>query len=130
MTCPAMSKTILLYELSEQAALKKQLEALGLEAREVPRAQYSLPLGVILGVRKAGKLPPPYTGDGLKQPMLVMHGLSSAEVDGVLAALKALGLHIPLKALTTPSNLKWPATQLYGHLMMESAMQARRRRGR
>lgn len=123
-----MSKTVLLYELSEESALIRALEARGLEVREVPRAQYSLPLGVVLGVRKAGKLPPPYTGGGLKQPMLVMHGLSSAEVDGVLVALKELGLQIPLKALTTPSNLKWPATQLYGHLMMESAMRAKRRK--
>ena len=122
-----MSKTVLLYELAGEAALVQALEALGLEVREVPRAQYSLPLGVILGVRKAGRLPPPYTGDGLKRPMLVMHGLSSAEVDGVLAALKELGLDLPLKALTTPSNLKWPATQLYGHLMMEAAKRNKRR---
>lgn len=122
-----MSKTVLLYELAGEAALIRALEALGLEVRAVPRAQYSLPLGVVLGVRKAGKLPPPYTGDGLKQPMLVMHGLSSAEVDGVLAALKELGLDLPLKALTTPSNLKWPATQLYGHLRMEAAKRNKRR---
>ena len=122
-----MSKTVLLYELAGEAALVQALEALGLEVRAVPRAQYSLPLGVILGVRKAGRLPPPYTGDGLKQPMLVMHGLSSAEVDGVLAALKELGLNLPLKALTTPSNLKWPATQLYGHLMMEAVKRNKRR---
>ena len=54
--------------------------------------------------------------------MLVMAGLSDAQSDRLLVALRlCLQPNIALKAVLTPANRRWTAAYLYQELCMEHA---------
>lgn len=89
-----------------------------ISVRTVSREQYTTPLGVLLGLRKAGRMLPSL-GFEFAEPMLLMHGLPDDMVDAVLAQLKAAKISIDLKAITTPTNLEWNAMQMYAELRRE-----------
>ena len=49
----------------------------------------------------------------------VMCGLEEAQLDGLLGAMKAAGIIIPLKAIATPHNKGWSLAQLMRELRRE-----------
>ena len=115
-----LTGTVLLYQLgAKEQAVSQELAALGLHCASVQRRYYDLPLEVLLGLKSAAALKQPPLGAAFQEPMLIMYNLSSTQVDGVLAALKRIGVNIGLKAVTTPTNLKWTSRQVYLMLQME-----------
>lgn len=52
-------------------------------------------------------------------PALVLSGLAQAKLDQLLAALRAGGVVIPLKAVVTPTNREWPFCELLAELLRE-----------
>lgn len=48
-----------------------------------------------------------------------MCGLEEAQLDGLLGAMKAAGIIIPLKAIATPHNKGWSLAQLMRELRRE-----------
>lgn len=124
-----MKQTVLCCGVSprEEQRLAARLRPHGLAVYTVDRAQYTTPLDVILGLRKPERVLPPL-GFELAEPMLVLHGLSEAQLDALLAELKAADIRIALKAVTTPTNLRWSPMQLYAELKRERAAFLERQR--
>ena len=57
--------------------------------------------------------------------MLVMHGLSKRQFNGLLDGLRQAGVQVLLKAVVTPHNVGWSANQLYAEILAEhEAMRA------
>lgn len=90
----------------------------GISVRVIRKEQYPVPLDVLLGLRQPDKLLPGL-GIELAEPMLILHGLSSAQVDTVLQLLREHSVRIGLKAVTTPTNLSWTSLQIYAELRRE-----------
>jgi len=117
-----MSKpTILLYDPvgSPWAPKLKQLCAVqGLRLRPVENADLGRPVGVLAAgtapVREVPAVSP------ISEPVLVLCGLTGAQLDRLLAGLRRL--EVPrsvLKAVLTPHNALWTFAALYGELCKE-----------
>lgn len=89
------------------------LSALGLEGRSVPASQYGASLAELIA-NTASPAPGPCLA-----PMLVMHGLKEGQMDALLLRLRQAGIPVPLKAVTTPSNLRWSPVRLQTALCRE-----------
>lgn len=111
---------VLLFQVpaKTEKQLAQRLRPHGISVRAVSQEAYTTPIGVLLGLRKAERVLPPL-GFAFAEPMLLMHGLSDSMVDTVLAELRAAGIRIDLKAITTPTNLTWNAMQIYAELRKE-----------
>ena len=53
------------------------------------------------------------------EEMIVMHGLSRFQFNTLLDGMKREGVRVPLKAVTTESNLGWSSARLYRELKEE-----------
>lgn len=111
---------VLLYNMqpTDLRRLTPLLQRNGIVVRTIPKEQYAIPLNVLLGYKAPGKLLPSL-GVELAEPMLVMHGFSSEQVDTVLALLRESSIRVDLKAVTTPTNLAWTSLQVYAELRRE-----------
>ena len=58
-------------------------------------------------------------GAPLGEPMLVLCGLSSGQLERLLAALARAGARSCLKAVLTPHNAQWTLRALYAELVRE-----------
>ena len=72
--------------LKTEKQVAQLLRPYGISVRTISREQYTVPLGVLLGLRKAGRMLPSL-GLEFAEPMLLMHGLPDDMVDAVLAQL-------------------------------------------
>ena len=104
--------------------MKALLFRFSVPCREVPAEAQGHPLGYVLGLDgfPPGKAPaePPFADE-----MLVMHGLSKRQFNGLLDGLRQAGVQVPLKAVVTPHNVGWSANQLYAEIRAEhEAMRA------
>lgn len=62
----------------------------------------------------------PLSSPALSMEMMVFSGIPSGELDAFLASYHEAGIPmIPLKAILTPYNIFWNATQLYQELQKE-----------
>ena len=96
------------------AALSAALSAAGFGTMTVPPERSALPLASILEGRQglaAGERPP--------EPVIVFHGLGGSELDAALAVLRERGAGTALKAMTTPTNLRWTPSELWKNLSAE-----------
>lgn len=66
-----------------------------------------------------GPSAPSPSGVPLGEPVLVLCGLSSGQLDRLLAALKRMGAGGCLKAVLTDHNAQWTFRALYGELVKE-----------
>ena len=115
---------VLLYNFSDDVRRKKVkalLFRLAVPSREIPPEEQDHPLGYLLGLdgygatEKSGEAP--FTGE-----MLVMHGLSSRQFQGLLDGMRQAGVYVPLKAAATPYNLSWSSLRLQRELQEEHRM--------
>ena len=67
------------------------------------------------------KSPPEAPVSPLPEPMLVLCGLTGAQLDKLLPALRKLGAGGCLKAVLTPTNAGWSLQALYEELCKERA---------
>ena len=111
-----LSKVALVYAMDEKQC-RRVAEALAPAAvKLVPQECWSMPVAAVLQGQKpvlSGEIRP------LPEPMLVLHGFSGAELDRVLDALRKGGISIPLKAVTTPTNMAWNAYTIFENLSKE-----------
>lgn len=115
----AMKKKMLVYALpaDRQRHLADVMRKLQIVVIPVPATQYARPLQAVVAEETGHDtvfLWPEFT-----EPMLVMAGLESEDIDAVLAALKHNQIRIDLKAVVTPTNQSWTSLQLYGELCRE-----------
>jgi len=117
-----MKPTLLLFNVPQK---KKSLLAvpavrLGLKAVSVPGEAFSLPLGVLIGEDAPAELPAPLP-EPFEEEMMVMCGLPDGTLDRLLAEMRRIKVHIPLKAILTDTNRAWTAPRLCAELAAERA---------
>lgn len=114
---------VLLYGLPKEtpagSAAREILAALGIAVTEVAPYQLLQPVGVLAGC--GGEAAQLYFGRAPHHPVLVMADFSSAQLDGLLAALRRAGVVIPLKAVLTEHNRSWSLLALIEELQREHA---------
>ena len=139
---------VLLYNFTDETrrrTVKAVLFRMLIPGREVSAAEQALPLGTVLGeagfpAADAG----PESGKDAGSPainadsgsmaeapftdeMLVMHGLTKNQLNGLLDTLKREGIFLPLKAVVTPHNIGWSGTRLHREIQAEHAAMTGRR---
>lgn len=108
-----MQPTILAFRLSDERlrTLRAVASAQGLAIIAVPPSDFSQTLGALCALDARNPLAAPCDFAG---EMLVVAGLSDAQSDRLLAALRlCLQPNIALKAVLTPANRRWTAAYLY-----------------
>ena len=114
---------VLLYGLPRETpaggAAREIFAALGIAVTEVAPYQLLQPVGVLAGC--GGEPAQLYFGRSPQEPVLVMAGFSSVQLDGLLAALRGAGVSIPLKAVLTEHNRNWSLLALMEELQREHA---------
>lgn len=91
---------------------------LAVQAVEVHPEDFLQPLGALCGLcpRLPGLSAPqePFTGE-----MAVMADMSRQQADRLLSSLKQAKISLPLKAVVTPTNVRWDAVTLHRELSRE-----------
>lgn len=105
-----LSKCVLVAADGDFDAVKA---ALGLPAVRLDSGRTGSTVGEIL----AGRFK---SGESIPENLIIFHGLTSAELDSALAALRAAGIS-SLKAVSTPTNMGWTVSALYRQLCLERA---------
>ena len=121
-----LNKVILLFGLDGEEAktLSAALAAGGFGALAVPPERCGLTLADLLAGRQALATEPV----PLPETMAVFHGIPGGELDRVLAILRESGVTVGLKAMTTPTNLRWTPAELCRELAAERKALSRGKR--
>jgi len=108
--------TLLLFNIAPQKRAALQVIALrcGCRVQTVPAEKHGATLAQILSGGGEIVSTEPFT-----EELLVMAGLNDRQLDTVLAELRRRKVHIPLKAVLTPTNAEWTAGELYTELCRE-----------
>ena len=118
---PAAPKAgkVLLYAPTQELALRlpEVLSRAGIALQLVSPEEYALPLGALLQHTECESIPS--DAFSMTEPMVILHGFDSPGLDRVLALLRESGLSVSLKAVTTPTNLRWSGQQIYRELLRE-----------
>lgn len=121
----------LLYNLTDQAklwALRCAFVKLGVHARAVAQEEFGQPIGLLCGREGFSPAAAP-VGGGFADEMLVLEGLSDAQLDRLLGALRRSRVSLALKAVVTEENATWSSLRLHEELKREhEAMKAARGR--
>lgn len=113
----------LLYNLKDEkklAALRFALIKHGVRARSVLPEEYTHPVGYLCALAGFAGAEDAAQGS-FDDEMLVLGGLSSAQLDGVLNTLRARHVSIALKAAVTEENAQWSSLRLHEELRQEHA---------
>lgn len=115
-------KKILLFNLPVFTVLQisEIMNPLDIEVMPVPKAQFHMPLDVILGINPPTASQPP-KDETLDEPVLIMYGMSNEDIDNVLHSLRSSSIKISLKAIVTPTNISWNVYRLSEHLKADRA---------
>lgn len=107
--------TVLLYNIADEnkAEIEMIAQRLCAKAVFVAKDEYSIPIAGIIDGKTDGKK---MSDEPFDEPMIIMHGV---DVDSALRLLRESGVKIGLKAVTTPSNLRWDSQKIYTHLSAE-----------
>ena len=115
---------VLLYNLTEESRRKKVKAALfrcGIPSREVLPEEQGMRIGELLGLQDgAWEKAELSETEPFREEMIVMHELTTGQFHGFLDGLRAQGIRIPLKAMTTETNIGWTAGQLRNELTAEA----------
>ena len=123
--------TALLFNFTDAQKLQKlrfALFKLGITARVVNASDFGQPVGwlcALEGFSPAGAA----DEGGFTDEMLVLCGLSGAQLDGLLTALRRSRAVVALKAVVTEENAAWSAKKLHDEILEEhEAMKGARAR--
>lgn len=111
---------VLLYNLepSKEKEVKMLCLLLKVRTKSVRKDEYSELLAALTGMETAAG--EPYTGEGFQEEMMVMAGLSAAQMNSLLQGFKRKKITpICLKAVATPVNLQWDSLRLHDELKRE-----------
>jgi hypothetical protein len=109
--------TLLLFNIAPQKRAALQVIGLrcGCRMQAVPTEAFGATMAQLLsGETTESASTKPFTGE-----LLVMAGLNERQLDTVLTELRRRKVHIPLKAVLTPTNADWTAAELYTELCRE-----------
>ncbi len=109
--------TLLTFNLAPQKRAALQVVALrcGCRIQAVPPERFGATLAQLLSGQEGQTAPEEPFGEEL----LVMDGLDQRRLDAVLSELRRRKVHIPLKAVVTPTNALWTPGELYAELCRE-----------
>lgn len=113
-------KTAFLYcnDAEKTAVIEKVFAPMGISVKTVGEDEYYKPLSVLVfGIGKAAE--PTDTADTINEPMMILHGLDRNLLDKAVTALRKNDVIIPLKAITTPTNLNWSSVKVFRNLKEE-----------
>lgn len=108
------------YDSKEIKILKTACARLDLRLRRVEEPEYHQPIGAFFGLAPRKEDGPQDAGP-VPGRMLVLAGLTSRQLDGLLSALKTARAGDSLKAVLTEHNTQWTGPALYGELVREKA---------
>lgn len=113
--------TALLFNFHDAQKLQKvrfALFKLGVTVRVVDAADFGQPVGYLCGLEGFSPAEAPDEG-GFSDEMLVLCGLSDAQLDALLSALRRSRAVVALKAVVTEENVSWSAKKLHGEIRQE-----------
>lgn len=113
--------TALLFNFHDAQKLQKvrfALFKLGVTGRVVDAADLGQPVGYLCGLEGFSPAEAPDEG-GFSDEMLVLCGLSGAQLDALLSALRRSRAVVTLKAVVTEENVSWSAKKLHGEIRQE-----------
>ena len=119
--------TVLLYNIRQREKLGKIkfiLFKLGIGLREVQQEEFSAPVGSLLGLEVSPESQED-AWEAFHEEMLVMYGLSSAQFNALLGALRQNRVPVALKAVVTETNSRWSSFRLHRELSAEHAAMSR-----
>lgn len=112
-----MKPSVLLYNFKDSVRNRKitlALMPLGLRLKKVEKENYNQPIGYIAGVKGIESLNETYMGEELEDEMLIMVGMTNAQIDGLIMAFRKNGIKkVNCKAVLTETNQYWDALTLY-----------------
>ena len=109
------------------AALAACAGQLGVRVTAVSAQQAGEPVGKLAGLPVAPASKPVSDLSLPAGAAVVFCGLEEGQLDQLLAALRASGQAIPLKAVLTPTNAQWDSRQLREELEREHRAMTQRR---
>lgn len=111
-----MREMVLLFHLPDRAKrrmVEMALLPLKVRLKYVSYEEYNQPLGVLAGNKDLPGVPGVYEGEELPDSFFVFSSLNGSRLDQVLRALRRCGAGpFPYKAVLTPANQLWTASQL------------------
>lgn len=113
-------KTAFLYCIDDEkaAVIEKVFAPMGISVKSVDKDEYNMPLSaLVFGICKANEQND--TADTIDEAMMILHGLDRNLLDKAVTALRKNDLIIPLKAITTPTNLSWSSVKVFDNLKAE-----------
>ena len=124
-----MKEQILLFcfdDADRLSAVRKTLLPLRIACKVVAPEDWNTPIGALVGLTVEKR-----EGEGpcaaLSEEMLIMCGLTEGGIQTVVAMLRKAGLYIPYKAVLTPYNKDWTASELFAELYQEHQMMMQQR---
>ena len=113
--------TALLFNFTDTQKLQKirfALFKLGIAGRIVDAADFHQPVGHLCGLEGFSPVGAADEG-GFTDEMLVLCGLSGAQLDSLLTALRRSRAVVALKAVVTEENALWSAKKLHDEILEE-----------
>lgn len=124
-----MKEQILLFcfnDTERLSAVRKALLPLRIACRMVAPEDWSTPIGALVGLSVQPREEESHPAE-LTEEMLIMCGLTEGGIQTVVAMLRKAGLYIPYKAVLTPYNKDWTASELFAELYQEHQMMMQQR---
>lgn len=121
-----MKAKVLCFNCSaaEMKVLQESAQAVGAVVLNVPQADFSQPVGAIIGVlpRENRVCFTPFA-----EKMIIMASFDQTKMEAFLNALRTASLYLPYKAMVTPANILWQCDVLLEHLKQEHAQMSKRK---
>lgn len=114
-----MKDTVYAFHMVKErlARLRQVLEPMHVGVRPVgAKEEAELPVAALLRT-DAGQVPA--SPLEAREEMILLQTSSPRQTEKILQALREAGVIIPLKAVLTPSNIRWTGEMLYAHLRAE-----------
>lgn len=92
---------------------------LGFPIRTIGREQLGCSVGAIAGIMGSAKAGKPYAGEAPNVEFMLLSGLSSAQLDQLLAGLRNADAGVAMKAQVTQHNRFWPLHLLISEIAKE-----------
>ena len=115
-------ETVLLSNLDNDKGRKLRflLVRMGMRIRVVNPEEYSLPVGVLAGMKDVVPEKADAEAEVFSDEMMVMKGFSNSRLDQFLKGMRKAGIErVDYKAVLTPTNCRWNSWQLYQEIRKE-----------
>ncbi|MDE6024187.1 MAG: DUF3783 domain-containing protein [Lachnospiraceae bacterium] len=116
-----MRKMILLYSYPNEIIRRISELCLqnNIECKKIPKGRFLQTIGGHIGLIGHETVSQRYEGDDLPEPVMVLSGISSSELDRICDELKNLKINQGMKAIATQHNVNWTIIDLYSELARE-----------